>query len=123
MGATDFTNVYRGPLSMTEAYSELVSQALWEHGHDPYNGTISTTSGVMQDPGVRAAITADQATAHLVEWWDREERPMKWEAAWAIPLLPEPPVVRDPNAPDDRFAYLRPDNTQPGWLFYGMAAC
>lgn len=45
MGATNFVEVLRGYDSADEAYSEAVSQAIYDYGHDPYNGTISTTNG------------------------------------------------------------------------------
>jgi len=45
MGATNFVEVMQGYDSADEAYSEAVSQAIYEYGHDPYNGTISTTNG------------------------------------------------------------------------------
>jgi hypothetical protein len=32
--------------SMREAYNNVVQDAIYEHGNDSYNGTISTTSGV-----------------------------------------------------------------------------
>ena len=42
MGATNFsaTKIAKTP---REAYKEAVKGALYEHGHDGYNGTISTT--------------------------------------------------------------------------------
>ena len=42
MGAWDFsiTKIAKTP---REAYKEAVKGALYEHGHDGYNGTISTT--------------------------------------------------------------------------------
>ena len=42
MGAHDFstTKIAKTP---REAYKEAVKGALYEHGHDGYNGTISTT--------------------------------------------------------------------------------
>ena len=44
MGAVDFTSYSKGK-NMKEAYSRAVERAEDEHGNDPYNGTISTTSG------------------------------------------------------------------------------
>jgi hypothetical protein len=44
MGASFFKTTYRGK-SMSDAYSSAVSDAESEYGHDPYNGTISTTDG------------------------------------------------------------------------------
>lgn len=123
MGATDFVNDYRGPLGMAEAYREVVEQAFYDAGHDPYNGTISTTSGVMLDPAVKGPMTRDEVSEHLhpkdgPDWWDKDEQPSKWDAAWAIQLKPEPDYV-DPY--EGRFG--TPDRHQPGWVFYGWAAC
>ena len=44
MGATNFstTKVAKTP---KEAYKKAVKGAEYEHGHDGYNGTISTTNG------------------------------------------------------------------------------
>lgn len=44
MGACEFFNRGYGS-SMKEVYSKLVEQAEDEYGHDPCNGTISTTTG------------------------------------------------------------------------------
>ena len=44
MGATTFGNLAVGRFkNASEAYDDLVSEALYESGHDSYNGTISTT--------------------------------------------------------------------------------
>jgi len=45
MGATNFVKVMKGYDSPSDAYNEAVQQALYDYGHDPYNGTISTTQG------------------------------------------------------------------------------
>jgi hypothetical protein len=44
MGAVDFQTRTIRAMSMNEAYREAVSEAEFESGHDPYNGTISTTT-------------------------------------------------------------------------------
>ena len=46
MGATTFGNLAVGKYkNASQAYNDLVEDALYDHGHDPYNGTISTTNG------------------------------------------------------------------------------
>ena len=45
MGACDFKTIGYGK-DLQDAYKNAVESALYEHGHDSYNGTISTTSGV-----------------------------------------------------------------------------
>ena len=42
MGAWIYTEVLVGK-DVKEIYADAVEEALYEHGHDPYNGTISTT--------------------------------------------------------------------------------
>jgi len=45
MGACNFDNLVVVKGSARDAYSEAVEDAEYEDGHDPYNGTISTTDG------------------------------------------------------------------------------
>tara|TARA_R110000850_G_scaffold12595_1_gene42179 strand:- start:387 stop:728 length:342 start_codon:yes stop_codon:yes gene_type:complete len=46
MGATNFDNLAVGRYkNASDAYNDLVEEAEYECGHDPYNGTISTTNG------------------------------------------------------------------------------
>ena len=45
MGATNFSHIQVGRGGARELYREAVEEALYEDGHDPYNGTISTTRG------------------------------------------------------------------------------
>lgn len=45
MGSCTFSNSIVGKFDANEAYSVLVEDATYEYGHDPYNGTISTTHG------------------------------------------------------------------------------
>lgn len=46
MGASLIETTGRGA-SMREAYNNAVEDAVYENGNDPYNGTISTTNGVV----------------------------------------------------------------------------
>lgn len=122
MGSTNFDTIVRGAQTMEEAYSQAKAQAIYDHGHDPYSGTIATTRGVVLAPDLpkgATPITVEEAQAHLgvttggEYWWDRDNQPQKWESAWAIPLAAEPDA--EPGGWDDK--------SQPGWLFYGWAAC
>ena len=46
MGATNFGNLAVGRYkNASQAYNDLVENAIYDYGHDPYNGTISTTNG------------------------------------------------------------------------------
>lgn len=49
MGAYSFHDVGKGNTA-AEAYRAAVDDALFEWGHDAYNGTISTTSGYVKIP-------------------------------------------------------------------------
>lgn len=65
--------MYTGAGSVDEAFRNLVSQALHECGHDPYNGTISTSSGykmVSSNPVLptQAHKIADDAAESLEKW-------------------------------------------------------
>lgn len=69
MGACDFTAVGRGP-NAEKAYRNAVEEAEYEHGHDGYNGTISTSRGFYEITGksllsyskaLREAIKAKKA--------------------------------------------------------------
>jgi hypothetical protein len=44
MGAHNFEQPYSAK-NMKEAYNGAVADAHYDFGHDPYNGTISTTNG------------------------------------------------------------------------------
>ena len=46
MGARTFIEESEGK-NIYSAYTNAVGDALYGHGRDPYNGTISTTSGVL----------------------------------------------------------------------------
>jgi hypothetical protein len=45
MGACDFSNLVVIKGKARDAYHDAVEDAEYEDGHDPYNGTISTTNG------------------------------------------------------------------------------
>jgi len=94
MGAHTFSLHVNGDMTAQEAYSMAVEDAIYEHGNDSYNGTISTTRGFKilsskplsrEDARKRAARAIDDGEVE------------KWEAAGAI-------------------------RTKEGWLFVGWAA-
>jgi hypothetical protein len=118
MGAQDFANEYRGTATIEEAYATLVDQALWDHGHAGYTGTIGESRGFVLDPGVKAPMTSEDAYKRAHDW-EREDGPEKWGPAWAIPLLPQPDWV-DPHGGRYVPQY---DPREAGWLFYGIASC
>jgi len=58
MGASTFQCIASGD-SLQDAYQNAVQSAVYSHGHEPYNGTISTTEGVV-DQSDRLADLADE---------------------------------------------------------------
>jgi len=73
MGAHNFEVWGRGKTAK-EAYDNAVADALYEEGHNPYNGTISTTNSF-----IMIELTDGES---LEEWRDRvtmDDRVQKWE--------------------------------------------
>ena len=60
--------VYR---SAVEAYNDLVDQALYEYGHDPYSGTIATTElqGKISKPVDSEAFDTQLDAIHKRDCW------------------------------------------------------
>jgi hypothetical protein len=75
MGACNIETWASGK-TMSEAYNNAVNDALHYSGHDPYNGTISTTNGFID-------MTKKYKELGENEWcskaWDNTE---KWEEVW-----------------------------------------
>lgn len=101
MGACNFIEFYKADTA-EKAFKELVQQAEWEYGHDPYNGTISTTSlsrrpvKVIRKRFTKKAVDDAYKVAEKDGWGE------KWESR-----------VIDCGA------------TKGGhmWAFYGWASC
>lgn len=53
MGAHEFQTDEVGT-DLSDAYARACEQAEYEYGHDPYNGTIATTSGVVDHTAMLA---------------------------------------------------------------------
>jgi hypothetical protein len=83
MGSHTFQQTIGGKkMTAREGYRELVEQAQYSSGHDPYNGTISTTHGfVMVDQGRRQLRTAVNA-----ELDNPNSEVRKWGPAGCIEL-------------------------------------
>ena len=74
MGAHNITTTSMG-VSMADAYRNAVDDALYEEGHNSYNGTISTTDGF---------IDKTNEYKKDPENWDEkaEDATEKWGAVW-----------------------------------------
>ena len=73
MGSHNFSNVGYGKTAK-EAYNDLVDQALWEYGHDPYNGTISTTCGFIMTSIDQKRVTQQAIDRWLEKAWEQTDK-------------------------------------------------
>ena len=99
MGAHNFHDQAYGATAQ-EAYKEAVESAYYEYGHDPYNGTISTTSGFTMIP-LEPGESIDAWSSRVLE----DEGIKKWE---------ECACVKDPDEKESNGRWL--------WNFAGWAA-
>ena len=104
MGATNFyiithENEHTNK-GMQAAYRNAVSEAKFMEGHDPYSGTIATTSGV--SPYTTKVYNENSKELHNVAE-KALNKAEKWGDALAIPV--------------------RETTGNTGWLFVGWAAC
>lgn len=104
MGAINFIE-FKAAHDVKQAFIELVSEAVWDYGHDPYNGTISTTR---LRKGYKAVAEVGERFSE-----DVEERAYKaaeddgWGEKW-----------------ESRALYCGVDEKGGSvWAFYGWAAC
>lgn len=101
MGACNFIEFSLGKTA-DEAFDRLVHEAMYEYGHDQYNGTISTTSLSRKPAKVIRKRYTKKAQQDAVKVAERDGWGEKWESR-----------VIDCGA------------TKGGhvWAFYGWAAC
>ena len=102
MGACNFIEFGKG-MTVREAFNALVAEAEWEYGHDPYNGTISTTWLV------------DNDRFRVAEEWSEEAR----VAAEAVAERNDWGKKRESRYIDCGAC----GDGQRMWAFYGWAAC
>lgn len=88
MGSCTFTQIITTTKSATEAYDDLVEQARYEWGSEPYNGTISTTDGLHEVPS--KPLTIAQA-AEIVS--ERIATMSKYEPCQVLPLVTQSEAV------------------------------
>ena len=79
MGAHNFITFGEGKTAR-EAFDALVREAEWEHGHDPYNGTISTTSMSRKPPKVIRKRYTPKARTEAIEVAEADGWGEKWES-------------------------------------------
>jgi hypothetical protein len=91
MGMQSFVNTAEAR-TPEEAYAKLVDQALYEKGHDSYNGTISTTSGFI----FLGRAAEPYAMAHDYQTWP--ENIQKWGRCGCVEI--------DPLGNDRRFVFF-----------------
>lgn len=106
MGATDFHVTAFGK-DVHEAYRSAVDDALYEHGHDPYNGTISTTSGVhLFKKGDHPRYGTKAFSKWVEKMIDGEGRKYgveKWECAGAVEIPRAHVLKKRPDLKGKRF--------------------
>ncbi len=79
MGACNFI-VFCKAATAREAFDALVSDARFEHGHDPYNGTISTTSLSRRPAKVIRKQYSEKAREEAAKFAERDGWGEKWES-------------------------------------------
>lgn len=72
MGAHDFSDTGFGK-DIADAYRATCEQAAYEYGHEPYSGTIATTSGVIDVSGILAPFSAKRRDVIAYSWGGVEE--------------------------------------------------
>lgn len=100
MGAHNFEHWQRGKTA-EDAFRRAVDDALYEHGHNSYNGTISTNHDFMMVP----INEGEDAFEWMQRVWD-DERIQKWGPC---------ACTEDPDDPPD-------ENGERGYIFAGWAA-
>lgn len=82
MGACTFQHK-TSSRSMNDAYQDLFDESVYENGHDSYNGTISTTSGIRDVTNMfkRSKLSLDKFI-HTIGL----EETQKWGDAWGIEI-------------------------------------
>ena len=79
VGACNFITFGEGR-TREEAFRDLVEEALWEYGHDPYNGTISTCDLSRRPTVVIQKTWGPLAQKRAVKHAEEDGWGKKWEA-------------------------------------------
>lgn len=83
MGSASFETTVYGVDDLDTAYANAVSEARDEYGYDPYNGTISTTSGAVASP----LNTGEPIREDRIDWEvisERLDHLSKWQHCEAL---------------------------------------
>lgn len=96
MGAHGFTDEAFGK-DVADAYAHACEQAVYEYGHDSYNGTISTTDGFIEV--TRPARWSDSEFLALIDLYDD----LSVDEVTHLPVLPQ---RRKFDSDGDRARYL-----------------
>ena len=84
MGATNITLRAEGN-TLRSAYQSAVNDALHQYGNDAYNGSISTTDGVIDKTDVLTQLMIEESDKNkaLKKWRDKAwDNTSKWEQVW-----------------------------------------
>tara|TARA_E500000081_G_C5864367_1_gene232017 strand:- start:55 stop:411 length:357 start_codon:yes stop_codon:yes gene_type:complete len=117
MGATTITDsaIVSKNDGINVAYHDAVKQANWDHGHDSYNGTISTTDGVNEHSMLLAELIQEHGEDGFNRWYDAAfEATHKWEAVWGA-RVPEHTMTPDQQR-------VHKENSTAQYIFAGWAA-
>ena len=118
MGAYDFGTA-RVTKTPKEAYKKAVEEALYEHGHDGYNGTISTTDSYYYFNG---DDHPRWGTKKFDDWENkilsRDNGPIqKWGACGCVEITGKAAKeIKEVNG-------LKGKRGLKVWYFFGWAAC
>ena len=104
MGACNFIEFGEGKTAK-DAFNVLVSEAIYDYGHDPYNGTISTTTLSRRATKTMQKTWGPRAEKKAVEHAKRDNWGEKWESR----------VLDCGRVKGKRGVHM--------WAFYGWAAC
>lgn len=113
MGATQFITHAYGK-TIEEAFNTAYEDALWEHGHGGYTGTIAEKPGfVLVD--VPPGVTFTEFVHALEDSWDKKPdwAPSNWDRLTAI--------YNDKWG--DCLAVADTRHLDNNWIFFGWASC
>lgn len=94
MGASNFSLEVKAS-SLQSAYQQEYDQAVHEYGHNNYNGTISTTDGVVDKTDVLTQLIKeehkyaahDEVGTAVNKWLDQAwDNTSKWGSVWGAKI-------------------------------------